>query len=334
MFKLIDKYDNVLRYFLNENNLFFTSEKMDNGGEIKKMDLSNGNLIASKSTGSALFTFTKNANGFLAKDISGNGLLFSYLLDKPIEIPSPTKVGENHVLTDFISVYQGRIKNREFGIYSISSNDVLWMSSQLKALEVFGDKIFGQSEFVIYRTAPDTGRLLWKSDLKTKYRELIGIRGGVRILGLCENLVIAAIENIDKLIALDLATGVLKWDRTTLAGFYKLDIIKSKLHIITGAYKCLDPISGNALDSFDDQQYFKEVGIFSQRNNYAIDGDHLITTDYQKGIIGALNTATHKFDWLHEEEGVSFPTPSPVVYQAPYLLVHDNRGTLHIFQKE
>lgn len=109
--------------------------------------------------------------------------------------------------------------------------------------------------------------------------------------------------------------------------------MQSKLHIITGAYKCLNPLSGEAIDSFDDQSYFKEAGIFSQRNNYAIAGDHLITTDYQKGNIGAFNTATHKFDWHHEEEGVSFPSPSPIIYEAPYLLVHDSLGTLHVFRR-
>jgi hypothetical protein len=50
--------------------------------------------------------------------------------------------------------------------------------------------------------------------------------------------------------------------------------------------------------------------------------------------VGAFNTITHKFDWVHAEEGVSFPSPRPILYEAPYLVLHDNQGSLHVFEKE
>lgn len=215
----------------------------------------------------------------------------------------------------------------KYSVFDLTSGYDLWGIDTGEMVKIESNMAFTVSPKVVGKRNFATGESEWiyRIENESFVPELIGVFKDLAFFGL---------QKENKLIALDIETGTLKWDRTTLPAYYKLDDVHNKLHIVTGAYKCLDPKSGNAIDSFDDQSYFKGVGILSQRNNYAIDGDYLITTDYQKGVIGAFNTATHKFDWLHEEEGVSFPAPSPVIYQAPYLLVHDNLGTLHIFEKE
>lgn len=212
------------------------------------------------------------------------------------------------------------------GVQNVESDTIIWEAGTGESIRIAQNKVFTVSPKEVGKRDFSSGESEW----------LYGIENEnfvPDLIGYFQSLVFFGLQKRDKIIALDLATGKLKWDRTTLPTYYKLDKIQNRLLILTGAYKCLDPLSGNAIDSFDDQSYFNEVGIFSQRNNYAIDGDHLITTDYQKGIIGAFNTVTHRFDWLHEEEGVSFPAPSPVIYQAPYLMVHDNLGTLHVFNR-
>jgi len=146
--------------------------------------------------------------------------------------------------------------------------------------------------------------------------------------------VVFGLQGGDKLIALDAETGAIKWEIETFSKGVCVDKEKGLLHHLMVNYAAYDLHTGELKDNYQDNTYFKSVGIESQRSNYVLDGDHLITTDFRKGVIGAFNTATHKFEWVHKEEGVSFPSPVPITFNASYLLVHDNKGSLHIFERE
>lgn len=223
------------------------------------------------------------------------------------------------------SIFQGK-----YGIYELAIDKNKWETD-------FGGILNSQDGLIYFTISLNkierrnftNGEILWNysfnGDTKGKYPQLIGTT---------DNLIFLGIDTLDKLLAININDGSIKWERTTLPSYYQYDTKKKVLHIITAAYQCIDPNTGNELDNFNNRDYFDKIGIFSQRGNYAITGDHLITTDHSKGIIGAFNTVTHKFDWVHKEEGVNFPGVNPIIYCEPYLFVQDNKGTLHIFENE
>ncbi|MBK6264773.1 PQQ-binding-like beta-propeller repeat protein [Marivirga sp. S37H4] len=215
----------------------------------------------------------------------------------------------------------------KYSVFDLLSGNDLWEIDTGEMIKVDSNIAFTASSKEVGKRDFATGESEWTYEIDNEnfVPELIGV---------FKDLVFFGLQKKDKLIALDLATGALKWERKSFPSLNRLDQEKGVIHSISNGYCKLNASTGEEVDTFIDQEYFKGEGVFSQRNNYAIDGDHLITTDYKKGVIGSFNTVTHKFDWLHEEKGVSFPAPSPIIYQAPYLLVHDNKGTLHIFEKE
>jgi len=155
-----------------------------------------------------------------------------------------------------------------------------------------------------------------------------------RIITSNKNLTIVAFDDNEKLITLDKKSGKVIWEKNTLPKFYSADKNKEKLHTITTTYKSIGFNDGIEFDNFLDRDYFKEMGIYSQRSNFIIMDNHIITTDWKKGRISAFNTITHKFDWIHEENGVSFPASKKIYYCEPHLFVHDSNDSLHIFKKK
>lgn len=334
MFRPLKKIDDVFRYICFADFLIVSNKNDNRSGILKKISLPGCNTILEKQVDTYISEFSVYDNTLFLIDAKNNGLFFDDNFNEINRVPSPLKVSEIDPFSNYVVVFQGEIEEREFGIYSKQSKEVLWLDREQKSLECIGDYLFGQDSFEIHRSEIDTGKVLWKSDLKLKYPELVNKNGGIDFLGVHnDELLICGIELLDKLLAININDGSIKWERTTLPGYYQYDIQKKVLHIITAAYKRIDPNTGNEIDSYINHDYFYEIGIFSQRGNYVIVGDHIITTDHEKGMIGAFNTVTHKFDWVHKEEGISFPGAFPIKYCEPYLFVQDNKKTLHIFEK-
>lgn len=333
MFKFKLKIDKILRYFCEKGELYLSKEIDAGRGIVEKFNLANNLLLKKIELDKYILRIIFDDNNLLLVDGSNKGVL--YEKESLCELGIiPLEVSSHNHYSDKIVVYQGDVYEKEFGVFSKQSKKILWLSKEQNALECFEGYMFGQRLFEIHRSEINSGKILWKSDLKSIYPVLADKRGRINFLNIHNELLICGIESLDKLFAININDGSIKWERTTLPSYYQYDTKKKVLHAITAAYKCIDPNTGNELDSFNNRDYFDEIGIFSQRGNYAIAGDHLITTDHAKGIIGAFNTVTHKFDWVHKEEGISFPGANPIIYSEPYLFVHDNKGTLHVFEKE
>lgn len=311
-------------FYISNSQIIYQSDK-----EVFEYDLTEAKELLRRKVSEDFQGIVKKES-FIVGISSLGYVLFDLELNPQKAIAIENGIGDYNLYSESLIVittdYDYSLFQPKQGVQNVESDTVIWEAGAGESLRIAQNKAFTVSPKEVGKRNFFSGQSEWIYGIENEnfVPELIGY---------FKDLVFFGIQKKDKLIALDLATGKLKWDRTTLSGYCKLDEVRNKLHLFTGAYKCLDPLSGNAVDSFDDQSYFKEVGILSQRNNYAIDEDYLITTDHKEGVIGAFNTATHKFDWLHEEEGVSFPAPSPIIYQAPYLLVHDNKRTLHIFKK-
>ncbi len=334
MYSKLSKIEKVFRYSFVGTELVCSFKKEDKSGELRNINISSGCFVNEVKTKTPQDSLISLGNKLLTKNNRNLGLVLDNSFGIVEEIPDSLKLADNYVVKDYITVYSDKLNNEEFGIYSLSKKKLLWISEDWKSLELFGNLLFSQEKYLLHRIDVLTGNILWKHDLKSVCPELSEQRGRIILLDVSNSVLIIGLEKVDKLLALNVETGEIKWERTTLPQFYKVENVENRIHVITAAYKCLDLDTGEELDSYDNRSYFDEVGILSQRNNYCFDGEYIITTDYQKGIIGAFNTVTHKFDWVHKEEGVSFPSPNPILYNEPYLLVHDNKGTLHIFEKE
>ena len=213
------------------------------------------------------------------------------------------------------------------GVLDVFLDKVIWETNAGETIKIESNIVFTVSFKEISRRDIIQGEIKWSLEIESGnlLPELVGVS---------DSLVIFGLQGSDKLIALDVEKGEIKWKIKTLAKGLCIDKKKGLLHQMMVNYTAYDLLTGELKDNYRDNAYFESIGIESQRSNYIMDGDHLITTDYRKGIIGAFNIVTHKFDWLYEEKGVSFPAPVPINYQAPYLLVHDNKGILHILEKE
>lgn len=131
--------------------------------------------------------------------------------------------------------------------------------------------------------------------------------------------------------ALEVSTGKTIWKVNSIT---KGKIVKDNIiHSFLINYTQTSLENGREIKSFVDRDYFEGIGIETQRSNYVLIDNHIITTDWRKGKIGAFNTVTFKFDWVCEINDVSFPSANPIKYSEPYLYIQDNKNTLHIFEK-
>lgn len=333
MFKFKLKIDKILRYFCEKGELYLSKEIDAGRGIVEKFNLANNLLLKKIELDKYILRIIFDDNNLLLVDGSNKGVL--YEKESLCELGIiPLEVSSHNHYSDKIVVYQGDVYEKEFGVFSKQSKKILWLSKEQNALECFEGYMFGQRLFEIHRSDINTGKIFWKLDLKSGFPVLSEKKGRLNFLNVYDDLLIVGIDAIDKLLAIDINNGSLKWELETIPKFEMLDANNGKIHSLTAAYFCVDAKSGKQIDGFQERSYFEDIGIISQRGNYAIAGDHLITTDHAKGIIGAFNTVTHKFDWVHKEEDVSFPGANPIIYSEPYLFVHDNKGTLHVFEKE
>lgn len=173
-----------------------------------------------------------------------------------------------------------------------------------------------------------SGTLLWQFDTTTIAPKL----QVSKLIGVFEDVLVVALEN-NNLIGLDVSNGKLIWH---------IEKANNSSYVFNEKEKCLEGIISRLYfrlnyknGEYKRIEFSKEDPILvSQRDEFVLIGNHIITTDWRKGVIGAFNTQTHQFDWIHEEPGVSFPGGSPIKYFEPYLFLQDNKNTLHIFEKE
>lgn len=215
------------------------------------------------------------------------------------------------------------------GIYDIEKKTVVFEGE-------YGDNLYPIENLCIITNISiiklmniHTGLLQWQFDVST-------IEDNLRvnkIIGICNGVLLLALQQ-KGLLALDVNNGKLLWQKNTFAFNSQIDFENGNLILMAVNYVCIDIKTGEIKNSFINQEYFINKQIESQRENFAIVHNHIITTDWRQGVIGAFNTQTHQFDWIHKEEGVSFPSGSPIKYIEPYLFVQDNKNTLHIFENE
>ncbi len=218
----------------------------------------------------------------------------------------------------------------KLGLYDLKDKNLLWETNYGELIRLVDESVYCSSFKEVTKRDLHTGKLQWVFNIE----EIAPSDIIIPLIGVHKNILVGGIGT-NWLFGIDTNSGKLAWKRKTIPNFDKIDKKNEVLHTISVGYVRSDIFTGKILDMFDDSSYFEEeVGIESHRNNYVQIGDYLITTDWRKGRIGAFNTLTHRFDWIHDEPGVSFPGATPIRYHDPYLFLMDNKNNLHIFKKE
>jgi hypothetical protein len=216
--------------------------------------------------------------------------------------------------------------DRRVCLYDILSRQVCWYAEDGENIKFDSNQIFSISNTSISKRDIETGAILWRKSIENgdTVPQFEGVTDRIALLWL---------QTADKLIAFDLETGATKWERRSIASGFAIDSNRGLLLQMHPVYSAFDLETGQQVETHIGYDYFESIGIQSHRDNLAFDGTHIYTTDRRKAMIGAFNVLTQQFDWVHREEGISFPAANPIVYKAPYLLVHDNKGDLHVFEK-
>lgn len=226
-----------------------------------------------------------------------------------------------------------------FNVFDYNTNEILW-SINSRQINLFGKHVFSSSKNILSRYDKFSGELLWETEF-SQFSDINRI-SNTRYLG-CFKQFIALTTDDRNLIGMNIETGKIVWHVTKFnTNRYQLDKNYGKLKgLVSHSYFEIDMITGEKKrrDLVSNEQYIKnqlksygEPQIDSSRDNFVLIGDQIITTDFKKGLFGAFNTNSLKFDWWYEEPGVKFPAPKPIKYFEPFLFLMDNESTLHIYK--
>ncbi len=267
-------------------------------------------------------------NGNTAKpfiiDFSNKGLIFIDNFEYEIGLEDGMNEGLKPIIKTSLCEVEG-------GIFDFNKNKLLWSDKNKINLKVCNENLFSIND-VIEKYDIHTGLLQWQFDVST-------IEDNLRvnkIIGICNGVLIASYGDGANL-GINIKDGSFLWKFENHSGGENVYIDENNHKIIgltPGLYWEININTGELIKQINIYEMCKKNNIESQRENFAIVHNHIITTDWRQGVIGAFNTQTHQFDWIHKEEGVSFPSGSPIKYIEPYLFVQDNKNTLHIFEKE
>ena len=228
---------------------------------------------------------------------------------------------------DYALFHNRKNEANYFSLLNLDTKEIIWEQPNLIAPKLFNNHLFSGSlnKTILNLHSFKTGKVLWQLDLSQSHpnstiQRFIGASNGVLVVGLSN----------DMLLGINTQNGTIIWERK---GIIKGKLIENDIiHSFMINYSKISLQDGKEINSFVNREYFEQIGIETQRDNYVKVGKHIITTDSRKGIIGAFNTETFQFDWVHTEPGVSFPGGSPMEYKEPYLFVQDNKKTVHVFE--
>ncbi|MBP2834031.1 hypothetical protein J8281_17680 [Aquimarina sp. U1-2] len=303
--------------------------------------IKNLNLLKTISTSFQLFLIENLVDDIILVQDSTNGRAHTLNL-KNDKINMPVEVKDYKVGHDS-GVYEGKkilYKSRdiysksEYVFYDFEQDRIIWNNKTAVSIKIFDSYLFGISTNEIQKFSFDKGQILWKFDFEDQFRKQVCIQ---ILLTVYKTVLVIGLQD-DILIGVNIEDGSLLWKIEECNNSnYALDESDGKLKGITSiGYFEVDIVNGvyNRTLFMDFEKVHDPTIFDSQRDNFVLVGDHIITTDWRKGQIGAFNTKTLVFDWMHEETGVSFPAGQPLKYFDPYLFVMDNKNVLHIFKKD
>lgn len=233
-------------------------------------------------------------------------------------------------IEEYFMIYKGEIGNKVYSIYSLLENKVLWSIENIPLITI-GRYCFSRKKTNFKAHNIETGAVLWDKNSTDDFEEA----KTYKFLTVYNKVLVVAI-NDTILAGYNVNTGELIWqvkdtnndnlvidDDGRLKGISITSYFETD--ISTGVYRRVE---------FAPYEAFNEPGFFSsERDNFEIVDNHIITTDFYSNRIGAFNMETMKYDWFYiEENATGFPASRPIKYFEPYLCIIDNADTLHIYE--
>jgi len=320
------------------NNQLIIIKHIANLSHIGKFNLETLQEEKTRELGSSDYKMLNGEKAVLCREWSlGRGnkdiFLINQNVDNMMELPSSIKLSNNDCLTEYLAIYTVQNKIKNFGVYSLTENKIIWQESSISKLQKIDNYFFSQSGNKLLQHDADTGETIWESDFSEIYPDLKNKSVSFDLKGISKHGVLVGIEKIDRLVSLELLTGKLNWDRHTLPQFYFVDKNKEVAHVMTAAYKCIDLENGKEIRSFLNGDYFEDIKMYSQRTSFIVRGNYLYTTDKGQKRIGAFNTTSGKYEWIHEESESVFHPSGKIRLSDSYLFISDINKNLHIFEK-
>ncbi|QLE01625.1 hypothetical protein HX109_08610 [Galbibacter sp. BG1] len=315
-------------YYVSGNELLY-----NDGKSLYHYDLLNNKEIYSAAVNKG-FEFIKRVKEIII-GISSFAYTFLSLDFQPIKITLVENgLGDYNLFNDNLVIVTTDYDYTNFlpkqGLQDVFSDKVLWETDLGQTIHIKAGQVYTFSFNEINKRKIINGEVIWslKITAEKTVPKFIAALKSILILGLNENV----------LLGINTETGEVLWKIENFNNSsYVLDENEGRLKGITGiGYYEIDIVSGKrhrtllrSIEEISNPEIFD-----SQRDNFVLIGDHIITTDCSRGIIAAFNTKTLKYDWIHEEKDVYFPAAKPIKFYDPYLFVLDNKSTLHIFKRE
>ena len=325
MFDQIKTIPNVFRYFTAGHDLYVITPGKQNR-EVVRYALNNLEIINRASTSAHQILFV--GNDLLLIDSANHAEIMDRSLHSKFTFPDEVRMATNQRVVDHVTIYKGSISARTFGVFSLALKKELWMQQDVKPIQLYGDIVIGETPDTICRLNILDGTKKWEFNLA----EIGGDQHdnvSYLIKGIANDLLFISADAINKLFALDLATGKMIWQISTISEFISWDERQNRFLLLTENFVSYDALTGARIETADQLN----LGVISQRGDNIVDGDTLITTDYRKGKVAAFDLKDHKLKWIYEITDSSFPPSNALTFASPYLFAHDMNGMLHVFHK-
>jgi len=330
---VIEKYivSNVVNYCLVESKIYVILKN----SKLAVFDSKDSICLREIENEFEINRFIPNTEKILGVRNDGKAIVFDLELNTiDAKILEEVKIGLNDKIDDSIIAYRGRIKNREWGLYSYQKLSYDWVRSDIKSLQKIDSYIFSQDQFKLSRHNYSNGEIEWTVDFAELYESLIGERGRIILYGVSNSILVVGIESLNRVIAISVESGSINWNIEALTKGLQLGEGTGFFYQFLIGYGCYSLIDGTIVDSLNDRDYFAKNGIESQRSNYVLRDDFIITTDWKLGNLAKFNLETKKFEWVLKKDGFSFPAGSEMKLLGSILCVKDNYDSLHIYDIE
>ncbi len=332
MFKRLNDFNSVQNQIIYNSILFATTYNKD----LIVYDLELGSYVSKAPNLKDIRGFVKNRDTVIGLKKLG-GFYFYDTNSKSFIPQNPSNdiyLGQDNCIGNDVIAYKGKLNNRVYGLYSLKEKTFVWSSKEFTALQRIDQNIFSQKKFILFKHSAINGDVEWKLDFKTIFPELKNEIGIAWILGVVNYFIIVEFRNIDKVICLDTRSCELIWKKNIFGKGNAIDHSRGVMHtfLINYIQRCIK--TGIELKSKVNRDYFTKIGIESQRSNYILERDYIITTDDRTGTIGAFNLNSLEFDWVDKSINVSYPAGRYMTYSDPYLIVFDAKNSIHIFKRQ
>lgn len=183
------------------------------------------------------------------------------------------------------------------GCIDVFTNEVIRSGELGENLKSKKNNTFSISYTKLAKRKQETGEIEWEYKYdKTNY---------IPNLYIGQNYSLLAISERDLLICFDTKTGEKLWEQKTIPKGIILDDLTDTFHQFMINYNCFSLIDGSLVKQKIDREYFRDIRIENQKDNYIQLGNALLINDSTTKTTGKFNIDNLKFEWT--EKGLSIP---------------------------